>query len=168
MKTLILFSSANKQGNTAKTIEHVQADHELELVDVDSLNITPYRYGNNYPDDDFYTLIEKMLESDNIVFASPIYWHSVTAPMKALIDRMTELLDVEKLKPKARALTSKRGFVIISSANKEMCPHFDGFFTGLFRYFNIDYTAKLHANCADGYSISKPELRRFNQALNSA
>ncbi|KLN63444.1 flavodoxin family protein [Vibrio sp. VPAP30] len=166
MKTLILFSSANKQGNTAKTIEYVQADHNVEVVDIDSLAITPYCYENDYPADDFYPLVDKMLASDNLVFASPIYWYSVTAPMKALVDRMTELLDVAELKPKARALESKRGFVITSSGKSEICPIFDSFFTGLFRYFNIEYTANLHAACNNGYAINQDDLVLFNKALN--
>lgn len=167
MKTLVLFSSANKQGNTAKTIEHIAADHTVEVVDIDLLTITPYRYENRYPADDFYPLVEKMLASDNIVFASPIYWYSVTAPMKALIDRMTELLDVAELKPKARALESKRGFVLTSSGKQAICPTFHSFFEGLFRYFNIEYAATLHAACNSGYSIDSKEVSLFNQALNN-
>ncbi|KJY82747.1 FMN reductase [Vibrio galatheae] len=167
MKTLILFSSANKHGNTAKAVEKIKANHSIEVIDIDTLTITPYRYGNDYPSDDFYSLVEKMLSSDNLVFASPIYWYSVTAPMKALIDRMTELLEVATLKPKARALESKRGFVVTSSGQQHLCPIFQGFFSELFRYFNIEYTATLHAACHNGFSIVEQDIRTFNQILNN-
>lgn len=167
MKTLILFSSANKQGNTAKTIEHVIQYHSSEIVDIDRLTITPYNYQNSYPVDDFYPLVDKILAADNIVFASPVYWYSVTAPMKALIDRLTELLDVANLKPKARALENKRGFLLTSSGKAQICPVFLGLFQGLFEYFNIEFCATLHAACHEGYSISEQELQHFTNALKS-
>ena len=165
MKTLILFSSANKQGNTAKTIDAVNRSHESEIIDIDELVITPYNYQNDYPADDFYQLVDKMLAADNIVFASPVYWYTVTAPMKALIDRLTELLDVAELKPKARALEHKRGFLVTSSGKAQICPIFLGLFHGLFDYFNMEFTATLHAACNDGYSLSEQDLQHFTNAL---
>ena len=53
MTKLVLFSSANKQGNTAQLIEEVAKHHSLEVIDIDALTITPYNYQNNYPTDDF-------------------------------------------------------------------------------------------------------------------
>jgi len=167
VKTLILFSSANKQGNTAKVVSEVSTPIKTEVIDIDLLRITPYNYDNNYPADDFYPLVEKMLLADSIVFASPIYWHSVTAPMKALIDRMTELLDVKELKPKARQLEGKRGFVVTSSASPEICPIYHGFFKNVFKYFNIDLAGTLHAPCRDGYYVESNELKQFKSALNA-
>jgi multimeric flavodoxin WrbA len=165
VKTLILFSSANKQGNTAKTINAVNSTHRSEIIDIDQLKITPYNYQNDYPSDDFYPLVDKMLAADNIVFASPVYWYTVTAPMKALIDRLTELLDVAELKPKARALENKRGFVVASSGKTEICPIFHGLFKGLFNYFNMEFAATLHAACHNGYSLSEKELQHFTNTL---
>ncbi len=37
--------------------------------------------------DDMNDLFEKITESDVIIFGSPVYWYSVTALMKAFIDR---------------------------------------------------------------------------------
>lgn len=165
MQTLILFSSANKQGNTAKTIDAVKNNHSSEIIDIDQLNITPYNYQNDYPADDFYPLVDKMLAADNIVFASPVYWYTVTAPMKALIDRLTELLDVADLKPKARALEAKRGFVLTSSGKTQICPVFHGLFIGLFDYFNMAFVATLHAACHDGYSLAEEDLQQFTDKL---
>lgn len=166
MKTLILFSSANKEGNTAKAVADVADNQDVEIVDIDTLNITAYNYQNNYPIDDFYPLVEKMLNADSLLFASPVYWHSVTAPMKSLVDRMTELLDVAELKPKARALEAKKGFVVASSASPELSPHFKGFFDGLFSYFNIELADMLHAPCRDGYFVDPKQLAEFRAKLN--
>ena len=69
MKKLVLFSSANKQGFTAQLVEHVAQHHQFEIVDVDSLTITPYSYENDYPEDDFHPLVDKILTADALIFA---------------------------------------------------------------------------------------------------
>ena len=166
MKKLVLFSSANKQGNTAKLLKVLGQQHHLEIIDIDELKITPYNYQNQYPVDDFYPLIDKILASDKLIFATPIYWHAPTANVKTLIDRITELTDVSALKPKARALANKHALVVTTSANKALCEIFDGFFARVFSYFNIDYIAKLHAYCRDGFHLENQALEVFNQALN--
>ncbi|NOH73304.1 flavodoxin family protein [Vibrio pectenicida] len=166
MQTLILFSSANKSGNTAKTIGKIHADHECEVIFIDTLNITPYRYDNQYPDDDFYGLIDKIRNTKNIVFASPVYWYSVTAPMKNLIDRITELGESPRLKNQTSLLTSKRGFVVSSSGNRRICPIFRAFFSEFFEYNKIHYVATLHASARNGYHIDNKDIEQFNHALN--
>lgn len=161
MKTLVLFSSADHQGNTAKVLERVASLATLEIINIDKLTITPYNYPNQYPADDFYGLVERMLAADNLMFASPNYWHAPTAPMKALMDRITELTDVEKLKPKGRALAGKNGLVLTSSSGRDICPIFDQIFAMFFRYFDIHYSGKLNADCRDGIEIDQHELERF-------
>ena len=166
MTKLVLFSSANKQGNTAQLIEEVAKHHSLEVIDIDALTITPYNYQNNYPTDDFYPLVEKILAADKLIFASPVYWHAPTASIKALIDRITELTDVKRLKPKARSLAHKPAFVLATSASDALCPIFNGFFEKVFNYFDIQYSAHLHANCREGFNIEINALSQFNEALN--
>ena len=56
-----------------------------------------------------------------------MYWHAPTAPIKQLIDRITELTDVPTLKLKARAFANKKAFVLTTSESDELCPIFDGF-----------------------------------------
>lgn len=165
MKKLVLFSSANKQGNTAKLIDMVAREHRLDVVDIDNLSITPYNYQNAYPLDDFYLLVEKIIEADKLIFASPVYWHGPTATMKALIDRITELTDVRELKPKARALANKHALVLTTSASDEICPIFEGFFARVFSYFSIDYVASLHAACREGFELDSQAFSQFNLAL---
>jgi multimeric flavodoxin WrbA len=42
-------------------------------------------------DDDFNELARKVLESDALIFASPVYWYNVTSVMKNFIDRLTSM-----------------------------------------------------------------------------
>ena len=165
MKTLVLFSSANPQGNTAQVVERVAQHVDTEIINIDELSISAYNYENQYPNDDFYPLVEKILQADNVIFASPIYWHAPTAPMKAFIDRITELTDVAALKTKARSLASKRAFVLTSSANTEICSVFEQMFSKIFSYFSMQYAGKLHADCRENIAINPRELDTFISAL---
>lgn len=49
--------------------------------------------GNCFQNDDMQELYPKFKEADIWVFATPLYWGSITAPLKNLIDRLLPLLD---------------------------------------------------------------------------
>ncbi|ANU38933.1 NAD(P)H-dependent oxidoreductase [Vibrio scophthalmi] len=169
MSSVVLFSSANKQGNTAQVVQALAQQVSLKVINLDELSITPYNYANQYPQDDFYPLVETLLSADNIIFASPIYWHCPTAQMKAFMDRMTELLDVSHLKPKARALANKRGFIISSSAQAEVCPIFESIFAKMYRYYDMSYQGNLHGDFSSGQAnIDSNALLKFAQQLDAA
>jgi len=165
MKKLVLFSSANKQGNTAKLVASLVDHPSTQVVDLDELTITPYNYDNHYPEDDFYPLVEKILTAECVIFASPVYWYAPTATIKVLVDRITELTDVQELKPKARALADKKAYLLATSVHETLFPIFECFFGGVFRYFDMDYRGHLHLNCRDGFAINPQEIEQFNQAM---
>ncbi|MFC3152956.1 flavodoxin family protein [Litoribrevibacter euphylliae] len=166
--TLIIFSSARDDGNTAQLAKDVQQLCDgAKLVYLDQLNITPYNYQNEYPMDDFYLLVEEILAAENIVFASPVYWAGVTANIKALIDRITELCDVPELKHKGRALKGKRGFYLATSVKNEVSPAFHEFFRHVYTYFDMELVGQLHLNCSEGYEGAKHrnEVNSFVELL---
>ncbi len=45
--------------------------------------------------DEWITLSNKILDADILVFASPVYFHHVTAPLKAIIDRFRSFVTVQ-------------------------------------------------------------------------
>jgi putative NADPH-quinone reductase len=45
--------------------------------------------------DDFAGLREKILAADILVFASPVYFHHVTSPVKAILDRFRSFIHVQ-------------------------------------------------------------------------
>ncbi len=166
--TLIIFSSARQSGNTAQLVFDTQQQcQSVKRVSLDQLNITPYNYENQYPEDDFYELVEDILAADNLIFASPVYWAGTTANIKALIDRLTELCDVPALKHKGRALKGKRGFYLATSVKDEVSPAYYEFFRHIYAYFDMEFTDQLHINCTDGYQSSehKQSIMQFSQNL---
>ncbi|MFC3034689.1 flavodoxin family protein [Pseudoalteromonas fenneropenaei] len=121
MKSVILYSSAREFGNTAKASQQLATELNAELVYLDSFKVAPYSYEHRDKNDDFRGLLRYLMQFEHIVFASPVYWYSVTAPMKAFLDRITEFMDDEALKIELRALRGKH-FSILSTSCSNTTP----------------------------------------------
>lgn len=70
------------------------AGAEIEYISLRDLNIAPcvecnscYKKGTCVVEDDYQMLSSKILESDRLIFATPIFFMTVCAQAKALIDR---------------------------------------------------------------------------------
>ena len=97
MKTLVITGSARKNGHTNQMVKLFLDTLGGEYTIIDAYrveNIAPckdcrycwHKKGCSIHDgmDEVYQLLE---EADNVVLASPMYFHSITGKMKALIDR---------------------------------------------------------------------------------
>lgn len=166
--TVIFFSSANPHGNTfllTQAVLNSLKDEQVRYFNLDALNFADYNYANDYPQDHFYDMAKAIDWADNLVFASPNYWHSVTSNMKRLIDRITELTENPQVKPIGKRLKNKRGFVVMTSSVDEACSIFTGMFDKLFAYFDMHSAGVLHVNCRDGFKLPEQQLNDFNSKL---
>ena len=103
MKVLGIMGSPRRQGNTEllfdKALEGAsEAGAEIEKVLVSKLKISPcleiyacLKDGNCSIRDDMQLLYKKLLEADHVVFASPIFFYSITSQAKAIVDRCQAL-----------------------------------------------------------------------------
>lgn len=94
-RTTMLFinPSCNPQGNTASMGADLLKDIEHETINLIDYKIYPL--GSDFPDDQFKEVWEKLCNADFIVWGSPVYWHSLAAPLKTFIDRMYDYRDGE-------------------------------------------------------------------------
>ena len=102
MKVISIFGSPRKKGNTAAVLGWVEAElqslgHQVARIHLASkkLNgcVSCYKCRDN-PDepgcvqkDDGPFIIDQMVASDIVIYASPLYYWGFSAQMKALIDR---------------------------------------------------------------------------------
>lgn len=142
--SLVLFSSARRDGNTNTLISLVRQKIGLDVIDINQLNIKPFDYGFKNQDDDFSGLLNTMLKYQNIIFASPVYWYSPTPQMKSLIDRFTDFLELASLKPKGKLLRQKNMFVISTSNQATLDKTFESIFSRTFDYLDFSYGGYLH------------------------
>ncbi len=47
--------------------------------------------GSCIHNDDFQTLVDKLLEADALVFTTPVYWHDVSESAKTFLDRLRRI-----------------------------------------------------------------------------
>lgn len=99
MKILFLNASPRKKGYTAMAMglirEHIGSEHQIDWVDVNSLNIKPCqsclscRPQNEciLPPDDGHKVAKLIHDADALVMGSPTYFGNITGPLKTLIDR---------------------------------------------------------------------------------
>lgn len=101
MNILVLNGSPRKNGNTEMMADAFikgacEQGHEVEKVNLGSLKIAPclaceFCFTHNgvcVQKDDMAGILDKVDRADMIVFASPVYWFSISAQLKAAIDRL--------------------------------------------------------------------------------
>jgi len=103
LKTLVISSSPRKDGNSDLLAKRAldgarEAGSAVEYVRVSELNVSPCRacgycekHGVCAINDDFPPLMDKMLDSELLIFATPVYFMSVSAWGKMVIDRCQTL-----------------------------------------------------------------------------
>lgn len=136
-KVLIISGSARGGSNTLKSVQtlNLPEAHILELL---QFNISPYKYDETNRDDDFMQVVSKMLEADLIVFATPVYWYSMSWVMKVFFDRLTDLLSGDR-KVLGRRLKGKKTFLLAQGASDEMPIGFEVPFKSSSEYFGMEF-----------------------------
>lgn len=98
-KSVLILSSSPRRGGNSETLCREfakgaeEAGHSVEMINLNDYDIhffdkTEYVRGEeDAAGDDALLVIDKMKKADVIVLASPVYFYSMTAQMKALIDR---------------------------------------------------------------------------------
>lgn len=107
-KVLILDGSTRKMGNTSILLQHFTEGAEKNTTEIEHVlaKDLDIKYCNgclrcnlikrcSIRGDDWEDLSKKINEADVLVFASPIYFHYVTAPLKNIIDRFRSFVHVQ-------------------------------------------------------------------------
>ena len=99
MKIAILMGSPNRNGSTSILVQNFkkgaeEAGHTAEVIDVCHAEIHPcigcVKCGYEGPcvqKDDTEMIRTKLLASDMVVFATPLYYYGMSAQLKTIIDR---------------------------------------------------------------------------------
>ncbi|NCE64390.1 flavodoxin family protein [Pseudoflavonifractor sp. 524-17] len=100
-KIVVITGSPRKNGNSfAMTDAFIQAaqanGHEITRFDAAMKNVggchaceTCFKTGKACSfDDDFNTIAPAILEADAVVFTMPVYWYSIPAQIKGVIDKL--------------------------------------------------------------------------------
>jgi len=102
MKVLALIGSPRKKGNSDLLADEVlkgakASGAKIDKIYLDDFLIRPIGevIDNSHNridirvDDDYTKILERFLEANLIIWATPVYWHGVSAQMKCFIDRFS-------------------------------------------------------------------------------
>ena len=132
-KIVVITGSPRKNGNslamTNAFIEAAEArGHSVTRFDAVSLNVggchaceTCFRSGKACSfDDDFNSIAPAILEADTIVYTMPVYWYSIPAKIKAVIDK-TFPFGIEDKNIAEKSIIEKIIYRLKNSPNKRVC-----------------------------------------------
>ena len=109
MKKILAFNgSPRRSGNTSILLEQFTQGTEssgvhTEVIIADAINLKNCKgclrcnilKRCSVREDDWTSISQKILDADVLVFATPIYFHHLTAPLKMIIDRFRSFVHVQ-------------------------------------------------------------------------
>ena len=152
---IVILGSSRSFGETRKIVETIIDGSDIPIIDLKSLKISPYDYEYQNQNDDYIPLMEKIIQYDLIILATPVYWYTMSATMKIFIDRLSDLLDIRK--NTGRQLRAKKLFVI-ASFNTSLPKGFEDPFVQ-----TCDYMGMHYQGCSFICSSDNPTFKKSNQ-----
>ena len=120
MKAIILLATLKKTGlsNTEVLSEFLAKQLELKNVQVEMVKLVnhtvlPGTYDNMGSGDQWPEILSKIIASDIIIFATPIWWGNMSSEMQRVIERLDNVHD-EIMEGKKSRLENKVGGVVIT------------------------------------------------------
>ena len=143
MKTVIIIGSSRKNGDTSKIVETLIRKSNWDLIDLNNYEIGYYDYDHQNKNDDYLPLMRELIKKyDKFIFATPVYWYSMSGIMKVFFDRITDLLEIEK--DLGRKLHGKNMAVVSSSIGNNLDDAFWLPFSETANYLGMKYLGNIH------------------------
>ena len=137
-KSLVILGSNRKNSLTEQIVHKALSQTPYDVIDLLDYKIAHFNYDASYPaDDEFETIITKILPYDNLVFATPVYWYSMSGVMKVFFDRLTDLITVKK--ETGKQLRGKSASIIAVGADPTIPEGFEIPFKHTSAYLGINY-----------------------------
>lgn len=148
---MILFinGSPNKYGNTANLASELIGDRPYEQLNLAEHKV--YGYGQNYEDDDFEDVLERIKAADTLVIGSPVYWHNLSGMLRNLLDRFYGPVS-------EGAMSGKTLYFVFQGAapTREMLEWGE---------YTMKRFAALYGMAYAGMAASSPEAKRLSRTL---
>ena len=139
---LIIFGSSRGDGNTRKIVQFLEQQIEAEFIDLNDYAFSEFDYEYQNANDDFIGLAERMVQYSNIIFATPVYWYSMSALMKKYFDRMSDIVIFRK--EIGRAMAKKNLFVLACSSDQTEYDCLFMPFEKTAEYLDMNFGGRVH------------------------
>ena len=182
LKVLGISASPRADGNSDLLLKQAlagaqSANAQTEYIRLADLNIAPcvecnacYKTGKCRVDDDYQLISAKMLEADRLIFATPIFFMTVCAQAKLLIDRCQCLWAHKYVlkKPLVETAGRDRRAMAIAVGGSKSKKMFDSIRMTMKYYFDVldmHYTANLFVNKMEDPAQIKKHPTAMKEAL---
>ena len=171
MKIVALIGSSRANGNTEYLTDVLLEGLDYQKIYLKDVTVKPIvdmrhtEEGFSAVDDDYDSILETILDSDILIFSTPIYWYSTSGLMKNLIDRFSQAIRDQRYPKLKEHLQKVENYVVAVGGDN---PRIKGLpliqqFKYTFDFLKMNFT---------GYVIgkaSKPqEILQDNVALSQA
>jgi multimeric flavodoxin WrbA len=170
MKVLGLVGSGRKDGNTNTLVERIlegarSKKLETKKVFLADLNVEPIgdcvacrRAGKCSKRDDFDSLMDAVLDSDCVIFGTPMYWYGPSAQMKAFIDRWVCRMHFDEAGFRAR-MKGKKCVLVVPHQDEKLtgANYVLGIMERTFEYMDMALVAKMQTTAWRRQDVSRDE-----------
>jgi multimeric flavodoxin WrbA len=165
-KGIIILGSSNSNGETRKMVSYVGEKTGYPIIDLKTKNISDFDYEFKNRNDDFHPLIREVVDTyELIIFATPVYWYSMSGILKTFFDRISDCLKIEK--ETGRKLRGMEMAVISCGSDRELKAGFHMPFIETAKYLGMKYTSDVHCWVENGTipALVKNKLDNFIQSV---
>ena len=157
---IIILGSSNSNGETAKVANALQQETGFEMIDLNKFKIGHFDYEFKNQGDDFLTLFHYIVhEYDGIIFATPVYWYTMSGITKVFLDRFSDVLKMEKYKSTGRNLRGMQMAVISCGYDEEVKEGFEMPFRESAKYLGMEYVGAEHTYLQERPMTEEMRLR---------
>ncbi|WJJ98027.1 flavodoxin family protein [Algibacter luteus] len=147
-KTVIIQGSSRSEGDTSKIVNYLASKNHFDVIDLNTKTIGHYDYDYKNEDDDFIDLITNIINTyDTIIFATPVYWYSMSGLLKVFFDRISDLIRVHK--NTGRKLRGKNMAMISINNHDDLVEGFNMPFVQSAKYLGMHYLGDIHTYVED-------------------
>ena len=162
MSTAVVLASSRSAGNTRTLVDLAFPAANFALEDLCKLNVGYYSYESANAHDDFLPLIGRLQQHSLWVIATPLYWYSMSAQAKTLLDRLTDLITTQKYQ--GRQLRGKTLAVLCSGTDPSRPDGFEEPFRLTCNYLGMHYRGTHYSQFQGMYPLS-PHARQQAEAF---
>lgn len=164
-RVAVILGSSNSFGNTRQIVDQLLINTNWKFINLNDKNITYFDYEFNNQGDDFLPLMEDLVYNyDIFIFATPVYWYTMSGIMKVFFDRISDLLKIHK--PIGRELRGKKMAVVACGADTELVKGFYMPFQESAKYLGMKYIGDYYGNLEEN-SIKdlKSKIEQFIEKI---
>ena len=163
-KTVIIQGSSRSDGDTGKVVNYIASHNDIDVIDLYTKNIGHYDYAYKNQDDDFIALITNVINTyDTIIFATPVYWYTMSGVLKVFFDRISDILRTRK--DTGRQLRGKNMAMISTSNHDDLIGGFNMPFVETANYLGMNYLGDIHT-CVENDALNVDMKIRIDDFIN--